>query len=124
MTEPSRRLPRVSALTSVALWVVLAVLLLTAAFVAFTLNSVESSNRHLESSNRQLAQGQQAQATVIAKLATGLDTTRKQLKQHGVTPKAPAASSIVKGVQGVPGAPGPAGATGAAGTAGSPGPSS
>lgn len=123
MTEPSRRLPGRTALAGAALWVMLLVALLAAAFVAFTLNSMESSNQHLDKSNRQLAQGQQAQATVIAKLATGLDTTRKQLKQHGVTPKAPAASSIVKGVQGVPGVPGPAGATGAAGTAGSPGPS-
>ncbi|MFE2486081.1 hypothetical protein ACFXGR_22825 [Streptomyces mirabilis] len=123
MNEPSRRLPGRTALAGAALWVVLGGLLLTAGFVAFALRSMESSNQHLNDSNQQLAQGQQAQATVIAKLASGLDTTRHQLKQHGVTPKAPAASSIVKGVQGVPGVPGPAGATGAAGTAGSPGPS-
>ncbi len=91
MTERSTAAARVGAHQR-GPWVALAVLLLTAAFVAFTLNSMESSNR-------QLTQGQQAQATVIAKLATGLDTTRKQLKQHGVTPKAPAASSIVKGVR-------------------------
>ncbi|MFE2832144.1 hypothetical protein ACFXI6_14020 [Streptomyces mirabilis] len=123
MTESSRRLPGRTALTGAALWVMLLVALLAAAFVAFTLNSMESSNRHLNASNQQLAQGQQAQATVIAKLATGLDTTRKQLKQHGVTPKAPAASSIVKGVPGVPGVPGPAGPSGSSGVAGSPGPS-
>lgn len=103
-------MPRPSALAGIALWVVL---LLAAAFVAFALNTVEASNRRLQ-------QQQSAQDTVISKLATGLDTTRKQLQQHGVKPKAPAASSIVRGVQGVPGVPGPAGPSGAAG---SPGPS-
>ncbi|MER6350691.1 hypothetical protein ABT186_02245 [Streptomyces sp. NPDC001634] len=112
MTEPPRRLPRTS-LAGAALWVVLAVLLLTAAFVAFTLNSMESSNRRLQ-------QHVDAQDTVISRLAGGLDTTRKQLQQHHVKPSAPAASSIVRGVQGVPGVPGPAGPSGAAG---SPGPS-
>lgn len=110
MTEPSRRLPRPTTLASVALWVVL---LLVAAFVAFTLNAVESSNHRLQ-------KHVDAQDTVITRLATGLDTTRKQLQQHHVTPSAPAASSIVRGVQGVPGVPGLAGPSGAAG---SPGPS-
>lgn len=118
MAEP-RRIPRASSLASIALWVVL---LAAAAFTAFALNTVEQSNRRLQ-------QGVDAQGTVISQLATGLDTTRKQLKQHGVTPKAPAASSIVQGVQGVPGIPGPAGPSGtpgspgATGAAGSPGPS-
>lgn len=112
MTESSRRAPR-SALAGVALWIVIGLLLLTAGFVAYALNTVESSNR-------QLQRTQAAQDTVISRLSTGLDTTRRQLQQHGVQPKAPAASSIVRGVQGVPGVPGPAGPSGAAG---SPGPS-
>ncbi|NUQ95207.1 MAG: collagen-like protein [Streptomyces sp.] len=121
MTDPSRQLPRRTSVAGAALWVVLLVALLAAGFVAFVLNSVESSNR-------KLSQGQQAQATVISQLASGLDTTRKQLQRHGLTPSAPAASSIVRGVQGVPGVPGPAGPSGAPGKAAptitpSPGPS-
>lgn len=116
MTEPSRRAPR-SALAGVALWTVIGLMLLTAGFVAFALQTVESTNRRLQAA-------QDAQSTVISQLASGLDTTRKQLQQHHVKPKAPAASSIVQGVQGVPGVPGPAGPSGspgAAGQAGAPG---
>lgn len=47
-----------------------------------------------------------AQQTATAKLATALDQTRSQLQQHGVTPSAPPATTIVKSV---PGATGPAG---------------
>ncbi|MET9073818.1 hypothetical protein ABZX95_16960 [Streptomyces sp. NPDC004232] len=121
MTEPSRRAPR-SALAGVALWTVIGLLLLTAAFVAFALSAVESANHRLQ--QQQEAQGTtiSQQGTVITKLASGLDTTRQQLKQHHVTPKAPAASSIVQGVQGVPGVPGPAGPSGSPGATGSPGP--
>lgn len=114
MTEPSRRAPR-SALAGIALWAVIGLLLLTAGFVAFALQTVESTNRRLQ-------KAQDAQAAVITQLASGLDTTRHQLQQHGVKPKAPAASSIVQGVQGIPGVPGPAGPSGSPGTAGSPGP--
>lgn len=114
MTE-SRRAPR-SALAGVALWAVIGLLLLTAGFVAFALQTVESTNRRLQAE-------QAAQSTVISQLASGLDTTRRQLQQHHVTPKAPAASSIVQGVQGVPGVPGPAGPSGSPGAVGSPGPS-
>lgn len=105
-----RHLPTGVRLASVA------VLFLALAGIALAVNTLEASNRSLQ---RQQA----AQATVISKLASGLDTTRQQLKQHGVKPSAPAASSIVRGVQGVPGVAGPAGATGAAGAVGSPGPS-
>lgn len=127
MTEPPRRAPR-SSMAGAALWIVLGVLLLIAAFVAFTLDTVQSSNRRLDTSNQLLQKHQEAQDTVISKLASGLDTTRKQLQQHGVKPKAPAASSIVRGVQGVAGIPGPAGPSGPAGRAAptitpSPGPS-
>lgn len=109
MTEPSRRVPRPT-WAGAALWTVIGMLLLTAGFVAFVLNTVQSANRRLQAE-------QDAQATVISKLATGLDTTRKQLQQHGVKPKAPAASSIVSQVPGVPtvavtGPPGPSGAPG------------
>lgn len=113
MTEPSRRrMPRPSTLLGVALW---AAMLLIAGFIAFTLNAVEASNHRLQ-------QDVGAQDTVISRLSTGLDTTRKQLQQHGVRPSAPAASSIVCGVQGIPGVPGPAGPSGSPGAAGSPGP--
>lgn len=110
-------------LAGVALWTVIGLLLLTAAFVAFALSAVESANHRLQ--QQQEAQGTtiSQQGTVITKLASGLDTTRQQLKQHHVTPKAPAASSIVQGVQGIPGVPGPAGPSGSPGVAGSPGPS-
>lgn len=111
MTEPTKLRPRLPVLAGVVLWVVL---LSAAAFVAFALNTVESANRQMQKHIT-------AQDTVISKLATGLDTTRKQLQQHHVTPAAPPAKSIVRGVQGVPGVPGPAGPTGAAGVAGSPG---
>lgn len=94
---------------------VVAVVFLALATTAWLIQS-------LESSNRRLAEGQDAQATVISKLASGLDTTRKQLQRHGLTPSAPAASSIVRGVQGVPGVPGPAGPSGSPGASGSPGP--
>jgi hypothetical protein len=89
-----------------------------AVFVVLVLHSVQDSNRRL-------AEGQAAQATVIARLSTSLDTTRQQLQQHGVTPSAPPAQSIVGGVPGVPGAtgtPGRPGPSGAPGPSGSPGP--
>lgn len=50
------------------------------------------------------AVSQQAQSTAITKLSTALDQTRTQLKQHGVTPSAPPATTIVKGVPGAAGA--------------------
>lgn len=49
---------------------------------------------------------QSAQSTAITKLSSALDQTRAQLQQHGVTPSAPPATTIVKSV---PGATGPAG---------------
>lgn len=82
-----------------------------AAFVALVLHSVQASNARL-------ADGQEAQATVIARLSAGLDTTRQQLQQHGVTPSAPPAQSIVGGVPGVPGTPGAQGEPGSPGVKG------
>lgn len=111
MTTPEDvrpRRPRRTTLAAGAGWV--AVLCL-AAFVALVMHSVEASNQRL-------ANGQTAQATVISRLSAGLDTTRKQLQQHGVKPSAPPAQSIVGGVPGVPGTPG---AQGVPGVAGSPG---
>jgi hypothetical protein len=75
--------------------------------------------RTSEAENHRLAREQDAQATVISKLSSGLDTTRRQLEQRGITPSAPPAQSIVRGVPGVPGV---AGAQGIPGPAGSPGP--
>lgn len=82
-----------------------------AAFIALVLHSVQASNARL-------ADGQEAQATVIARLSAGLDTTRQQLQQHGVTPSAPPAQSIVGGVPGVPGTPGAQGEPGSPGVKG------
>jgi hypothetical protein len=82
-----------------------------AAFIALVLHSVQASNQRL-------ADGQAAQATVISRLSTSLDTTRQQLQQHGVTPSAPPAQSIVQGVPGVPGTPGTQGAPGSPGVKG------
>lgn len=116
MTSPEvarPRRPRAVTVAWLAGWVAV---LLTVAFAVAALRTVEASNHRLQ-------QEQTAQGTVISRLATGLDTTRRQLTQHGVTPKVPAASSIVKGVQGVPGVPGPVGPSGSAGAAGRPGPS-
>lgn len=47
-----------------------------------------------------------AQQTATTKLGAALDTTRTQLQQHGVTPKAPPATTIVQGVPGATGAAG------------------
>lgn len=96
--------------------VAVAIILLGVGFVAYTLHAVDAANHRMQEQQR-------AQATVISRLSTGLDTTRRQLQQHHVTPAAPAASSIVRGVQGIPGVPGAAGASGSPGAAGSPGPS-
>ena len=96
--------------------VVVALAVLALAGIALAINTLETSNRRMQ-------EHQTAQDTVISKLASGLDTTRQQLKAHGVKPSAPAASSIVRGVQGVPGVPGPAGPSGSPGVVGSPGPS-
>lgn len=127
MTTPDDvrpRRPRRATLLAGAAWVAA---LCLAAFVALVMHSLEKSNRHL-------ADGQTAQAEVISRLSAGLDTTRQQLKQHGVNPSAPPARSIVGGVPGVPGAtgaqgipgiagtPGPQGVPGKAGPTGAPGP--
>jgi hypothetical protein len=82
-----------------------------AAFIALVLHSVQASNARL-------ADGQEAQATVIARLSAGLDTTRQQLQQHGVNPSAPPAQTIVGGVPGVPGTPGAQGVPGSPGVKG------
>jgi hypothetical protein len=68
------------------------------------------------------------QQTVIAQLAQGLDTTRRQLSYHGITPSAPPASAIIQGMVGPTGAMGPAGPKGEPGVSitgpsGPPGPS-
>ena len=87
------------------------ILLAVAGFVAFTLQAVSASNHRL-------AREQQAQATVISRLSTGLDTTRHQLQQHHLTPAAPPAQTIVREVPGVatpvPGPQGPQGVPGQA----------
>jgi hypothetical protein len=107
-TGTARR-PRRATLGAAVGWVAALAL---AAFIALVLHSVQDSNRRL-------ADGQKAQATVITRLSSSLDTTRQQLQQHGVTPSAPPAQSIVKAVPGVPGA---VGAQGVQGEQGVPGP--
>lgn len=49
---------------------------------------------------------QAADSAAITQLSSALTTTRTQLQQHGVTPKAPPPTEII---QGLPGAQGPAG---------------
>lgn len=100
------------------------VLFVALAGIAWAIHTMEVHIQSMEA-------GQRSRDTVITKLADGLDTTRHQLEQHGVTPSAPPARSIVQGVPGAPGATGAQGvagpsgapgATGATGPAGSPGP--
>ena len=102
------RKPRLSTMVELLAAVVL---LAVAGLVAFTLQKVDASNHRL-------AREQQAQATVISRLSTGLDTTRHQLQAHHVTPSAPPAQAIVREVPGVatpvPGPPGPQGVPGQA----------
>jgi hypothetical protein len=88
-----------------------------AVFVVWVLLALGSTNRELRS-----ARG--ADATAIGNLASAVDTLRGQLRAHGVTPSAPAATQIVQqvpGAAGPSGPPGPAGSPGAQGAAGSPG---
>lgn len=101
MTGSIRR-PRRATVLGAAVWLGL---LLVAGFVAWTVHTLDAANQRLQGE-------QQAQGTVISKLATGLDGARRQLQQHHVTPSVPPAQSIVRGVQGVPGLPGPAGSPG------------
>ncbi|BBA99294.1 hypothetical protein RVR_5848 [Actinacidiphila reveromycinica] len=103
--------PRRTTLLVAAGWVAALAL---AAFIAMALHSVQDSNQRL-------AKGQAAQKTVISRLSSGLDTSRKQLQQHGVTPSAPPAKSIVQDVPGVPGTPGVKGEPGSPGPSGPPG---
>jgi hypothetical protein len=72
-------------------------------------------------SERQARQSTAADATAITKLSAALEQTRNQLQAHGVTPKAPAPSTIVQSVPGAQGIPGqsivgPAGPAGQDGT--------
>jgi hypothetical protein len=65
------------------------------------------------------------QGKVIDSLSAGLDTSRKQLSNHGIEPSAPPASQIIQGVQGAQGNEGPQGTPGIpgpVGPSGSPGP--
>ena len=105
MTEPTIRRPRRATVLVAALWLGM---LAFAAAVAWTVHTLDTTNRRLQDE-------QAAQGTVISKLATGLDSARHQLQQHHVTPSVPPAQSIVRGVQGLPGVPGPQGSPGPAG---------
>lgn len=109
MTEKTGRRPRWSTVGILAGW---ASALALAAFLWVVIHS-------LQASNERLADGQNRQQAVIDRLSSSLDTSRQQLQQHGVTPSAPPAQSIVRGVPGVPGV---AGAQGVPGVPGSPGP--
>lgn len=62
-------------------------------------------------------------ATAVAELSKSLDTSRKQLTDHGITPSAPPAKTIVEGIPGAEGAPGANGAPGKSGAQGESGPS-
>jgi len=110
--------PSRSTLMAAGAWVAALALVV---FIGWVLRTVNASNQRL-------AEQQSAQSQVIRKLSSGLDTTRKQLQQHHVTPAAPPARTIVQQVPGAagvgpPGAPGSAGSPGNPGAQGSPGPS-
>ncbi|WP_152626488.1 collagen-like protein [Streptacidiphilus carbonis] len=75
------------------------VVLLGCAYVVLQLLSMRSTLNSYERS-------QTAQSTAITQLSTALDKTRTQLQQHGVTPSAPPATTIVKNVPGATGAAG------------------
>jgi len=125
--------PSRSTLMAAGAWVAALALVV---FVGWVLRTVNASNHRL-------TEQQSAQSQVIRKLSSGLDTTRKQLQQHHVTPAAPPARAIVQqvpgaaavgppgaagsagspGSPGAPGRPGPSGSPGAPGGAGAPGPS-
>lgn len=89
-----------------AFGLVFLLMVLAGVFVSFQLSTLVSRTNQ--------------QGRVIDSLSAGLDTSRKQLSNHGITPSAPPASQIIKGVQGDPGPPG---APGTAGLPGSTGPS-
>ncbi len=61
-----------------------------------------------------------ASARAVKSLSKNLDSSRKQLTDHGITPSAPPAKTVIQQVGGIPGA---AGAPGRNGTSGIPGPS-
>lgn len=61
-------------------------------------------------------------ARAVTLLSKNLDTSRKQLTEHGITPSAPPAKTVVEQVDGAPGATGAAGRNGAQGEPGPSGP--
>lgn len=61
------------------------------------------------------------QARIVDSLAVGLDSSRKQLRDNGITPSVPSAEKVVEQIQGEPGAKGEPGEPGADGRQGPPG---
>lgn len=83
-------------------------MLLSGFYVSYQLSSLSHRNEEQEK--------------VVGLLAKNLDTSREQLKDHGITPSAPPAKSVVEQVQGAKGDTGAQGAQGPPGPTGSPGP--
>lgn len=70
-----------------------------------------------------LSQRASDNAKAVTLLSKNLDTSRKQLTDHGITPSAPSSKTVIEQVPGAQGAPGAAGAPGKNGEPGSVGPS-
>lgn len=93
----------------IAVAVIFGLVLLTGAYVSYQLFTL---------SDRTNEQG----ATITA-LSQGLDSSRDQLKDHGITPTVPPAKTVVEKIEGSPGAKGDTGAQGVGGPPGPTGPS-
>lgn len=83
--------------------------LLTGAYVSYQLFS--------------LADRTNEQGATISALSQGLDSSRDQLKDNGITPTVPPAKTVVERIEGSPGAKGDTGAQGVVGPSGPTGPS-
>lgn len=110
MTIPDAVRPRKPRHTTVLMVAGLVALLAVVAFAVMALRAATDAQRRAEAT-------QSADVVAIKRLSAGLDQTRTQLQQHGVVPKAPPATTIVKGVPGaagqsIVGPQGPAGQNG------------
>jgi hypothetical protein len=91
---------------------------LAALFVLMVLGGVYISHEMLTLSQKANDNGR-----AVTLLSEKLDTSRKQLIDHGITPSAPSSKTVIEQVPGAQGAPGAAGAPGKNGEPGTSGPS-
>lgn len=91
---------------------------LIALFVMMVLGGIYISHEMLT-----LSQRASDNAQAVTSLSKNLDTSRKQLTDHGITPSAPPAKTVVEQVGGTPGAAGSPGKNGTPGNEGPVGPS-